>query len=31
MLGRRLYRLHLFTGPMRAARYGPIHSDELAD
>jgi len=31
MLGHGGYRLHFFTGPMRAARNGPISNDVLAD
>jgi len=30
-LGHGGYRLHFFTGPMRAARNGPISNDVLAD
>jgi len=31
MLGHGGYRLHFFTGPMRAAHNGPISNDVLAD
>jgi len=30
-LGHGGYRLHFFTGPMRAAHNGPISNDVLAD